>query len=310
MKLKQVNKLVFITLLILSTSTEAQMPVVAQGKMVFKKFENSNYIDSRTIAIWLPNQYNPSLKYNVIYMHDAQSLFDTAVSWNHQTWEVDETMQSLIDNQKVPNTIVVGIYNAEWKRRSEYFPQKALLSLSKQMKDSVSQLKDKNNQLVFLGDFNADNYLKFIVNELKPYVDSSFSTYSDAAHTFIAGSSMGGLISLYALCEYPNVFGGAACLSTHWTGTAFYVIKEVPEAILLYYQKHLPNPKNHKIYFDYGSVGLDSLYQPFQNKMDEVMRSKKYDETHWITREFVGDGHDEKAWRNRLHVPLEFLLKS
>jgi enterochelin esterase-like enzyme len=177
------------------------------------------------------------------------------------------------------------------------------------MKDSVSQLKDKNNQLVFLGDFNADNYLKFIVNELKPYVDSSFSTYSDAAHTFIAGSSMGGLISLYALCEYPNVFGGAACLSTHWTGTAFYVIKEVPEAILLYYQKHLPNPKNHKIYFDYGSVGLDSLYQPFQNKMDEVMRSKKYDETHWITREFVGDGHDEKAWRNRLHVPLEFLLK-
>jgi enterochelin esterase-like enzyme len=303
------KNIIFISLIIISLVAKSQIPLASEGKLVYYKFENSKFIGKREIAIWLPENYNTSMKYNVIYMHDAQSLFDTAVSWNHQTWEVDETMQNLIDEKKVSNTIVVGIYHAEWKRRTEFFPQKAFSSLSKQLQDSVSRLKDKNNRLVFLGDLNADQYLKFIVEELKPFVDSSFSTYSDAAHTFIAGSSMGGLISLYALCEYPNVFGGAACLSTHWTGAAFYVIKEVSNAILLYYEKQLPISKNHKIYFDYGSVGLDSLYKPYQIKMDEIMHSKNYDEKHWITKEFVGDGHDEKAWRGRLNIPFEFLLK-
>jgi enterochelin esterase-like enzyme len=302
------SKFISIVLTVISIIVKAQIPVVYKGKMVYQKFNNSKFIDSREIAIWLPENYNSNIKYNVLYMHDAQSLFDTAISWNHQTWEVDETMQSLMDNKKIRNTIVVGIYNAQWKRRSEFFPQKAFYSLSKLMQDSVSQLKDKNNQLVFLGDLSADNYLKFIVKELKPFVDSSFSTYTAAAHTFMAGSSMGGLISLYALCEYPDVFGGAACLSTHWTGAAYYVIPELSAALLLYYNKHLPSNKNHKIYFDYGSVGLDSLYKPFQLKMDETMHANNYDPTHWITKEFAGDGHDEKAWRSRLNIPLEFLL--
>lgn len=214
------NKIIAILLIIFSISAKAQTPIVSKGKIVYFKFENSKFIDQREIAVWLPQNYNASIKYKVVYMHDAQSLFDTAVSWNHQTWEVAETMQHLIDNKKIKHTIVVGIYNASWKRRSEFLPQKAFYTLSKTMQDSVTHLKDKNNQLVFLGDLSADNYLKFIVNELKPFVDSSFSTHTEAAHTFIAGSSMGGLISLYALCEYPEVFGGAACLSTHWTGAA------------------------------------------------------------------------------------------
>ena len=71
---------------------------------------------------------------------------------------------------------------------------------------------------VFSGKIQSDNYLKFLVKELKPFIDSSFSTLKDQQNTFIAGSSMGGLISMYAICEYPLVFGGAACLSTHWPG--------------------------------------------------------------------------------------------
>jgi predicted alpha/beta superfamily hydrolase len=301
--------ILFWILMVANCLVQAQIPKVSKGSIIYFNYNNSSYIKSREIAIWLPENYSSTSRYNVIYMHDAQSLFDTAVSWNHDTWEVDETFQRLIDEKKIMNCIVVGIYNASWKRRSEYFPQKALTYLPKAMQDSMMQLKDKNKQAIFLGELNADQYLKFIVNELKPYVDSSFSTYKDAAHTYIAGSSMGALISLYALCEYPTVFGGAACLSTHWTGAGPFVIPEITDAILLYFSKNLPSDQVPKLYFDYGSVGLDSLYKPYQNKMNALLLAKNYDEKQWIIKEFVGAAHDEKAWRTRLNVPIEFLLK-
>lgn len=302
-------KLILISILLFFASTTiARTPEVSKGKLIYFTYKNSQFIEPREIAIWLPENYPAQRPFNVLYMHDAQSLFDTAMSWNHETWEVDETMQKLMDKQQIKNCIVVGIYNASWKRRSEFFPQKAFINLTKVMQDSMMQLKDKNSNAIFSGELNADNYLKFIVHELKFYVDSFYNTFKDPAHTFIAGSSMGALISLYALCEYPAIFGGAACLSTHWTGAGNYTIKEIPEAILLYFQEHLPDNKNHKIYFDYGSLGLDSLYKPFQNKMDQIMRSTNYDEKHWITKEFVGASHDEKAWKSRLNIPLQFLL--
>ena len=76
----------------------------------------------------------------------------------------------------------------------------------------------------------SDNYLKFLVTELKPFIDKKYSVYKDMNHTFIAGSSMGGLISMYAICEYPRVFGGAACMSTHWPGIFSAEGNPVPDA--------------------------------------------------------------------------------
>jgi enterochelin esterase-like enzyme len=298
-----------VTFFLFHNIISAQIPVSTKGKLVYFKYSDSKYIESREIVIWLPANYVKTAPCNLIYMHDAASLFDTAVSWNHETWEIDKTMQKLIDSKKINQCIIVGIYNASLKRRSEYFPQKAFKNLSALMQDSMIRLKDKNNKAVFNGALSADNYLKFIVNELKPYIDSTFNTYKDAAHTYIAGSSMGALISLYALCEYPSIFGGAACLSTHWTAAGPYSIPEITEAILLYYEENLPSNNSHKIYFDYGSVGLDSLYKPYQNKIDKIMRDKFYDDKHWITKEFLGAGHDEKSWSERLNIPLEFILK-
>ena len=295
-------------ILLLICAAKAQKPTTNFGKIVYIKYTHSAFINEREVAVWLPENYDSNQKYSVLYMHDAKSLFDTAVSWNHQSWEVDETMQQLMAENKIKNTIVVGIYNAEWKRRSEFFPKKIFDELPHAITDSLKRLKDNNNRLVFNGEMQSDNYLKFIVQELKPYVDSEFSTFTDAEHTLIAGSSMGGLISIYALCEYPLIFGGAACLSTHWNGTGTYVINEVPEAILLYLSHKLPLFHTHKIYFDFGSVGLDSLYKPYQIKMDSIMMIKKYDSKHWITREFIGDGHDENSWKKRLHIPLTYLL--
>ena len=147
-----------------------------------------------------------------------------------------------------------------------------------------------------------------MVKELKPFIDSKYPVYKDKDHTFIAGSSMGGLISMYAICEYPNVFGGAACMSTHWPGIFIKENNPVPDAFLNYLNSHLPNPKTHKIYFDYGDKTLDAMYQPYQQRVDSIMKSKGYNEKSWITKFFPGDDHSENSWHKRFYIPLEFLL--
>ncbi|WP_293871513.1 alpha/beta hydrolase-fold protein [Flavobacterium sp.] len=153
-------------------------------------------------------------------------------------------------------------------------------------------------------------YLKFLTSELKPFIDKAFSTKNDVANTFIAGSSMGGLISMYAICEYPLVFGGAACISTHWPGTFSSDKNPIPNAFIKYLKKNLPNPKTHKIYFDYGDKTLDSLYPTLQKGVDKIMKEKGFTNKNWITKFFPGKDHSEASWHERFHIPLEFLLGS
>jgi pimeloyl-ACP methyl ester carboxylesterase len=202
-------------------------------------------------------------------MHDGQMLFDSSITWNKQEWKVDETMSKLIEENKIIPTIVVGIWNSGTTRHADYFPEKPIAYLPKQVKDTLIDRE-------LLGKARANNYLKFIVQELKPFIDSSFSTFKDAKNTFIAGSSMGGLISWYAISEYPTVFSGAACLSTHWVGSIKEKSGAIPKAFVTYAKEKLPNPNNHKIYFDYGTITLDSLYEPHQKAIDRVMQTKGY----------------------------------
>jgi len=285
----------------------AQLPKVACGSVQrLEKFQ-SRFIDPRNVDIWLPDGYSKAKKYCVLYMHDGQALFDSTLMWNKQEWGVDETMCKLLAGKRIKDCIVVGIWNTA-KRFPEYFPQKAFESLSPADQQQLLAIgRDKGTPL--LGDgIVSDNYLKFLVTELKPYIDTHFSTLRDRKHTFIAGSSMGGLISMYAICEYPKVFGGAACLSTHWPGTFETGNNPVPGAFLQYLKTHLPSPKNHRIYFDHGDATLDAMYKPYQDEADKIMVAAGYTEGNWMSREYPGADHSENSWRKRLDVPLLFLL--
>jgi enterochelin esterase-like enzyme len=161
---------------------------------------------------------------------------------------------------------------------------------------------------LFNGKVSSDNYLKFIVKELKPIIDKKYAVHKEMEHTFIAGSSMGGLISMYAICEYPEVFGGAACLSTHWPGIFQVENNPIPNAFYQYLKMKLPNPTNHKLYFDFGTATLDALYEPLQNEVDLIMKQKGYDSNHWMTQKFEGENHSELSWQKRLHIPFQFLF--
>ncbi len=266
---------------------------VVTGKLVEHKHFESKYVQPRQIDVWLPSDYDSTKRYAVLYLHDGQNCFDSATAYTRIDWGVDETLTALRAENKIPDVIAVGIWNTP-NRYGEYMPQKAYEMLPKSTRDSMQARYP-------MAKMASDNYLNFIVHELKPFIDSTYSTHSDPASTAIMGSSMGGLISLYAICEYPSVFGKAACLSTHFPAGNGVMIE--------YLKTHLPEAQSHKIYFDFGTETLDKDYEPYQQRADSIMSQKGY--THgktWLTKKFEGDDHSERAWRKRLPIPILFLF--
>jgi enterochelin esterase-like enzyme len=287
----------------------AQLPVASSGTIQRIDSFQSKFVTPRNVDVWLPQGYSSNKKYAVLYMHDGQMLYDSTTTWNKKAWDVDDILAKLMKEKKIKDVIVVGVWNGGTTRHKDYFPQKPFESLSQTEKDTVNAQLQRVGRTKEVFSPVSDNYLIFLVGELKPFIDKTYSTYTDRENTFIAGSSMGGLISMYAICEYPDVFGGAACLSTHWPGIFSMENNPVPDALVNYLKNHLPNPKRNKIYFDYGDQTLDSLYAPLQKKVDEVMKQKGFNEKSWMTRYFPGEDHSERAWRKRLDIPLLFLLK-
>ena len=234
-------------------------------------------------------------------------LFDDEIIGNkqeykgQQEWKVDETFSELIKTKKIKDCIVVGIwYNGKF-RASEYIPEKFLPYMEDSLKKTfIKEVLENKPQ--------SDNYLKFIVQELKPYIDSTFSTEKDREHTFIMGSSRGGLISMYAICEYPEIFGGAAGLSSAYIGT-MEPNTEITLAAFNYFNKNIPSPKTHRIYNDCGTIEMDSLYGVYQKYIDIILMRKGYTKDNYESLVFYNTGHNEKDWAERLHIPTEFLLK-
>lgn len=298
----------FITLLTITafiSVAKAAGPDSGPGTVTRVSLASTETGDQRNIDIWLPDDYDSTKKYAVIYMHDGQMLFDSTSTWNRQEWGADEVASKLMAENSIKACIIVGIWNRDKFRYAEYFPEKSLHSLSKMRQARLTRRAMSGKAL-------GDEYLRFLVNEVKPYIDSNYSTYSDRANTIIMGSSMGGLISLYALCEYPEVFGGAGCLSTHFpmTGVNFFTRKDnrIARAFRNYLKTNLPDPGDHRIYFDYGTETLDKSYEPYQRKVDDLLISAGFSEKNWVTKKFENHDHSERSWNSRLDVPLTFLL--
>jgi predicted alpha/beta superfamily hydrolase len=256
---------------------------------------SSRYIAPRHVDVWRPPnaEADSETRYPVIYMHDGQNLFDPALSFIGVDWGMDEAMMRLIDEDRQLGAIIVGIWNSPLRLR-EYMPQKPLTMPGAQ--HILSQFIEQAE-----GAPLSNGYVQFLVGELKPFIDAHYPTLPDAAHTLVMGSSMGGLISLYALIEYPEVFGGAGCLSTHWPRGEEVLVDALGAA--------LPLPGRHRLYFDYGTETLDADYEPWQQRMDGWLRAAGYREGQdWLTRKFAGAEHSERAWRARVDAPLRFLL--
>ena len=260
-----------------------------------------------TIDVLLPEGYD-ALKsdgYPVIYANDGQNLFDDAISFAGISWDIDGSLGKLRDKDLISDAIVVGIHNRGTLRPADYIPEKVC-------KEYIAAADRQNSGMWTLtgGIFNADEYAAFVAGTVKSNIDRLYNTASDRAHTFLMGSSMGALAALYTMCEYPDVFGGAACLSTHWIGDFNYSNTIFPEAMYRYLDVSLPSPSDHKIYTDRGTVDLDAAYAPWETKMRSLMRQKGYDESSGSLLTYTAEGasHNEFYWAQRVDRPLSFLL--
>jgi len=253
----------------------------------------SAHLAPRNVDVWLPPSYgkDPLARYPVLYMHDGQNLFDPATSYGGVDWAVDEAMTRLVAQGEVREAVVVGVWNTP-KRLQEYMPQRAVAGVKKiKMPGPDARASD----------IISDRYLAFLVTELKPFIDANYRTLADRANTTVMGSSMGGLISQYAMSKYPEVFGGAGCVSTHWPAGDGSALDD--------FAAHLPDPATHRYWFDFGTATLDASYEPYQRRADEILRKAGYVEgQNWITKKFQGAEHSEKAWRLRVDQPLQFLI--
>ncbi|MCC9608477.1 hypothetical protein LOC68_10075 [Blastopirellula sp. JC732] len=259
------------------------------------RFPSANLADRRNVDIWCPVPLGrkSAIPLPVIYMHDGQNLFDPALSFAGVDWGMDEAIVRLTEAGVIPGAIVVGIWNSPQRKR-ELMPKKPF------EQDLTTEVINK-----FVADQGglpySDDYLKFIVEELKPFVDENFPTSPDPAQTFVMGSSMGGLASLNAIESYPDVFGGAGCLSTHWVIGGFELVDAMG--------RDLPDPSNHRLYFDRGTIALDESYGPLQERMDAHLADAGYvAEANLLAQVWRGHDHSERAWRRRVDVPLRFLL--
>lgn len=217
---------------------------------------------TRRIWIYLPKNYNlqKSKSFSVLYMHDGQNLFNERTAFNGE-WGIDECLDTL-QPKLGKDCIVVGIDNGGDKRMNEYNPY-----------DNKKYGKGEGNE-----------YLDFIAQTLKPFIDGRFRTQKDKAHTFIAGSSMGGLISLYAIKKYPDVFGKAGVFSPSlWIAPELYTELQQTEW-----------KESHTVFFYAGKKEGDDMIPDLENYENLLKSTKAFKITTLI---FPLGQHKEEYWR-------------
>ena len=306
-KTVSVSCIVSVLLLAGATALAETPPIqVAEcGRVERRVFPSPEMADSVTVDIWLPQEYDdrPGDSYPVIYMHDGQNIFDASTTWNHQSWEMDTAVCALEARGLIAAPpIIVGIHSDPATRVADLMPQRAVAGHG--MEETLASVAPPDTPV------RGDAYAAFEALTLKPAVDSLYRTLPDRAHTTVMGSSMGGLMSIYTLCEYPGLFGNAVCLSTHWVGTP-EVADEFAAAMYDYLDSHLPAADAempHKLYFDHGTESIDALYGPAEERVLRLVRSKGYGEGTLLDTVADGASHNADAWARRVAIPLTFVL--
>jgi len=223
----------------------------------------------RDVMVWLPAGYETDTvkSYPVLYIQDGQNVFDEATSSFGHEWRVDETCDSLIAIGKIPPLIVVAVYNTS-QRSLEYEPGK-----------------------------KGTAYMDFMIQTLKPFIDSTYRTMPSARYTLVAGSSSGGIFAFMLAWEHPDVFSKAICMSPALKIQDIDYVKVV---------KNSSNPAHVFFYIYNGGVGLEKKLQPGIDEMITILEEKGYQQGKDF--EMVIDPkarHNEQAWARQMPHALQ-----
>jgi predicted alpha/beta superfamily hydrolase len=241
---------------------------------------HSRYLEhDRTVIVYLPPHYDPasSDRYPVLYLHDGQNVFDRATSFGEE-WHVDESAENLIATGEIEPLIIVGIYNTGEHRLDEYTP-------------TPESERGRGG--------HADDYGRMLVEELKPFIDTTYNTLPSAASTAIGGSSLGGLLTLHLGLRYPTAFSRLAVLSPSIWWDERVILREV---------EALPHKLPMRIWLDAGTAeGVDTLDNV--RALRDALVAKGWtigDDLAYL--EAQGGEHNEQSWGARVDRVLKFLF--
>ena len=244
-----------------------EKPLITGDFEIHKEFE-SKLIPPRDVLVWLPPGYaEAEERYPVLYMHDGQQIMDPNTSTWNKDWGVDETLDSLIRNEVIPPMIVVGV-NCTQNRSNEYG----------------------------MGEM-GENYMDFLIEELKPFIDENYRSLTTRDNTWVGGASMGGLISFRLVWERSQHFSRAICMSPAFVYQEYDYIPQMVAA---------GEPQTAtKIYVDNGDQDLDTLLMPGYDAMIEQLEKTQVTFTNLVAE---GATHNEEAWAKRFPEALKFIV--
>ena len=249
--------------------------------------------DSHKVDIWVPPTLNP--KTPVVLMHDGRNIFDENDSYTGKTWEV---LTALREEVRGELPLVIAVWGlSDDTRIRELSPQK--------ISDSHPEFWD-----IFPAEYKTtgtdsfgDSYVSLIADAVLPFALERYEIEHSVQRTAVMGASMGGLMSLYAMAERPNVFGTAICFSTHWPFGKEVMVEKLTSM--------LPSGSSHRVWTDTGTKELDQYYPPFHALAKEKLLAKGYQEPeNLVANIYPYTGHHESYWSRRVADALNWWLKA
>lgn len=249
--------------------------------------------DNHRVDVWIPASLHA--KTPVLVMHDGRNIFDEKDSFTGKTWEV---IPAIRDEVRADNPVVIAVWGLSDETRLRELAPQQILDRHPEFWDPLPP-----EYLVNRGDGFGDSYVSLISNAIVPYVLERFEIQHSPDRTAIMGSSMGGLMSLYAMSKRPEVFGTAICFSTHWPFGAQVMVDELIEL--------LPEGGKNRVWTDCGNIELDALYPPLHAMAVERLRAKGYSEPEGLAVAiYPYTGHHESYWARRVADALNWWLKA
>jgi predicted alpha/beta superfamily hydrolase len=266
----------------------APRPSTVVGTLKLHEIESKPLQQTRTIRVWLPPGYDAAAntRYGVLYMHDGQNCFDLATSAFGDEWEVDETLTKLIEAKQIEPLIVVGVDNGLARRIDEY-----------------TFAAEPNR-----GGGEGAAYAEFLLKDVKPFVDATYRTRPERAHTFLGGSSLGGLVSLEIARRHPDMFGGVMAMSP--------ALRWADESLARDVERDPGGLAKARVWLDMGMrenlAAAAGAAAANERLIDAAQRLSAALEKHGVEHQLVIDAehpeHNERAWAQRFPRAVEYVV--
>jgi predicted alpha/beta superfamily hydrolase len=262
-------------------SSLLQKQALAGGRL--DQFE----FDGHRVDVWVPATLNPETP--VLVMHDGHNLFDPKNSSYGSTWGLLAALPKRIKTANKP--LIVGVWQEFGENRVlELGPEEFVASNPKALELIPKEMLPKGGYQKL-----GNTYQQLIAEKILPVLADVYAIKLDPSRTAIAGSSMGGLASLYGMVKYPKVYGTALCYSTHWPIGG--------DAMVDWFVKNLPMDGKHRVWSDTGTIELDAAYAPFHARFVSKMPTENF-----VGAIYPMTGHNEDWWAGRVEHPINWWL--